>query len=443
MGSRFVRRARNVTTDSEIHGDSSPMLSPRKETQTLQRGSVNGCAYSLIDKNGVDYFNGVAVPTVSGNTRAQIFSAFENLQSALEELDFEGIVKLDVFLRNIGDKELVRAVMNKVWDESFTPATTFVAQTPCDDSYDVVLLAVAVNSSNSSVNSTPISVYECGEHASVVEYDDVSIGFFGGFIPGELPIGAYERSFDAFSRMRAEVEGNGFLFPQVFRTWLYQGHIVLEEGETQRYKELNRARSDFFYGTRFLEERLPKGIDLGAIYPASTGIGADDVDVAMSCLALKTERDDVVFAPLENPNQTPAFDYSDFYSPKSPKFSRAMALSFNGRATVFVSGTASIVEQKTVCGGDVVGQTNQTLANIEALIAGSNLSRYGIQGFDASLSDLAVARVYIKNRKDYAAVRAICEKRLENVPVVYAYADVCRDDLLVEIEGVVSCRPVQ
>ena len=385
------------------------MLSPRKGTETLQRGSVSGCAYSLIDKNGVDYFNGVAVPTVSGNARAQIFSAFENLQAALEELDFDGVVKLDVFLRNIGDKELVRAVMNRIWDDSFTPATTFVAQTPCDDSYDVVLLAVAVNSSNSSVNSTPISVYECGEHASVVEYDDVSIGFFGGFTPSEFPIGAYERSFDAFSRMRAEVEGNGFLFPQVFRTWLYQGHIVLEEGETQRYKELNRARSDFFYGTRFLEERLPKGIDLGVIYPASTGIGADDVDVAMACLALKTERDDVIFAPLENPTQTPA----------------------------------SIVEQKTVCVGDVAGQTNQTLANIEALIAGSNLSRYGIQGFDASLSDLSVARVYIKSRENYAAVRAICEKRLEKVPVVYAYADVCRDDLLVEIEGVVSCRPVQ
>ena len=418
------------------------MLSPRKGTETLRRGNVNGCAYSLIDKNGVDYFNGVAVPTVKGNARVQIFSAIENLRAALEELDFDVVVKLDVFLRETGDKELVRAVMNSVWGEEFIPATTFVAQTPCDDSYDVVLLAVAVNSSNSSDNSLPISVYECGEHASVVEYDRVSIGFFGGFTPSESPIGAYDRSFDAFSRMRAEVEGNGFLFPQVFRTWLYQGHIVLEEGDTQRYKELNRARSDFFYGTRFLEDRLPKGVEFGSVYPASTGIGADDVDVAMACVALKTERNDVVFAPLENPNQTPAFDYSDFYSPKSPKFSRAMVLSFNDRASVFVSGTASIVDQKTVYVGDVVGQTNQTLANIEALIAGTNLSRYGVQGFDATLSDMTVARVYIKNREDYATVRSICEKRLENVPVVYAYADVCRDDLLVEIEGVVSCRPV-
>ena len=416
------------------------MLYPRKGTETLQRGAVKGCAYSLIDNNGVDYFNGVAVPTVSGNTRSQIFSAFDNLQAALEELEFDCVVKLDVFLRDLGDKELVRAVMNKVWNETLTPATTFVAQPPCDDQCNVILLAVAVNSSKTSPNSMPISVYECGERAAVVEYDDVSIGFFGGFTPGDSPVGAYERSFDAFAKMRAEVEGVGFLFPQVFRTWLYQGHIVLEEGDSQRYKELNRARSDFFYGTRFLEERLPKGVSLGPIYPASTGIGANGVDVAMGCVALKTERNDVVMTPLENPNQTPAFDYSEFYSPKSPKFSRAMTISFNERALTFISGTASIVNEKTVFINDVSGQTNQTLDNIAALIAGSNMEKYGISGFDASLSDLSVARVYVKNPEDYSAVRDICEKRLEGVPIVYTYAAVCRDNLLVEIEGVASCR---
>ncbi|MGI6401497.1 MAG: dioxygenase [Thermoguttaceae bacterium] len=419
------------------------MLYPRKGTQTLRRGAVDGCAYSFIDKNGVDYFNGVAVPTVTGNTRAQLFSAFENLQAALEELDFDCVVKLEVFLRNIGDKELVRAIMQKVWGEkTLMPATTFVAQAPCDDQYNVTLLAVAVNSSSSSPNSMPISVSECGERASLLEYDGVSIGFFGGFTPGCSPVGAYERSFDAFAKMRSEVEGAGFLFPQVFRTWLYQGNITLEEGETQRYKELNRARSDFFYGTRFLEERLPKGVQFGPIYPASTGISADDVDVAMGCLAIKTNREDVVLAPLENPNQTPAFDYAEFYSPKSPKFSRAMAVSFNERASVFVSGTASIVDQKTVHIGDVAAQTHQTLDNIEALISGENIAKYGIPGFDATLADLAVARVYVKLLGDYPAVREICEKRLPDVPLVYTYAGVCRDDLLVEIEGVASCKQV-
>ena len=412
----------------------------RKGNETLRRGQVDGCSYTIVDKNGVDYFYGLATPTVSGDTRAQIFSAFENLQNALVEQDIDCVVQLEIFLREIGDKELVRAVMNKVWEDSLIPATTYIPQKPCDNQYDILVLATAVNSSPTSENSMPISVYEGGERASLLEYDGVEIGFFGGFTPGDSPIGAYERSFDAFTKMRAELEGNGFLLPHVFRTWIYQGHIVLEEGETQRYKELNRARSDFFHGVRFLEERLPEPLKGRVVYPASTGIGADDVDITMSCIALKTDRDDVRLIPLENPNQTSAFDYASFYSPKSPKFARAMAVSFNERTAVYVSGTASIVNQETVFQGDPAAQTNQTLDNIAALISETNLQNHGLDGFAADLTDLAVARVYVKNQKDMSVVRSICEQRLPEVPILYTYADVCRDDLLVEIEGVVSCR---
>jgi len=417
------------------------MLQEREGNATLRRGVMEGCAYSLVDKNGVDYFYGLATPRVKGNARAQIFSAFESLDDALAEVDAQGcVVKLNVFLREIGDRQLVRSIMRKVWEGSLLPATTFIPQKPCDDSVAVVLEATAINSSADSENSIPVSLYDCGEHASIAEYADAEVGFFGGFNPSADPCNSYERSFDAFQQMRAEVEANGFLFPQVFRTWLYQGHIVLEEGETQRYKELNRARSDFFYGTRFIERYLPKNVPLGAIYPASTGIGADDVDVSMSCQALKTEREDVIVVPIENPNQTPAFDYAEFYSPKSPKFSRAVAVKFNERCAVYVSGTASIVDQKTVFIGDPVGQANQTLDNIAALIAGANLKKHGVDGFDATLSDLAVARVYVKKREHFDAIREVCAKRLQGTPVLYTYADVCRDDLLVEIEGIASCE---
>ncbi len=416
------------------------MLQERKERQTLCRGQVDGCAYSLVDKNGVDYFYGYAVPTEGENARMQIFSAFDNLEAAMDEVDACSLVTLNVFLREVGDKQLVRAIMNEKFGDFLIPATTFIAQKPCEANYSIVIEAIAINSSSNEDNSLPVSVYNQGEHATIVEYSNVEIGFFGGFVPGEEPVGAYARSFDAFSKMRAEVEANGFLFPQVFRTWLYQGHIVLEEGDTQRYKELNRARSDFFYGTRFIGPLLPQNVQLGTIYPASTGIGADDVDVAMSCQALKTDRNDVIVVPLENPNQTPAFDYAEFYSPKSPKFSRACAVNFNDRCSVYVSGTASIVDQKTVHIGDPAAQAIQTLDNIAALISGDNLKKHGIADFESDLSDLIFARVYVKRPEYYDSVREVCERRLAGVPLVYTFADVCRDDLLVEIEGVVSCK---
>lgn len=417
------------------------MLQQNKGTQTLRRGQIEGCIYSLVDANGIDYFYGLATSIEGQDTRRQIFSAFDRLEAAMEEVDACSLVKLNIFLREIGDKQLVRAILNEKFGDSLVPATTFIAQKPCDCNKSIFIEAIAVNSSNSE-NSIPVSVYNQGEHATIVEYSDVSLGFFGGFVPGEESVGAYARSFDAFSKMRTEVETNGFLFPQVFRTWLYQGHIVLEEGDTQRYKELNRARSDFFYGTRFMGELLPKNVQLGAIYPASTGIGADDVDIAMSCQALQTERDDVIVVPIENPNQTSAFDYAEFYSPKSPKFSRACAVSFDERCHVYVSGTASIIDQKTIFIGDPIGQTNQTLDNIAALISGDNLSKHGLPSFNANLSDLAIARVYVKKPEHLEAIQKVCKERLGDVPVLFTYADVCRDDLLVEIEGIASCRKV-
>jgi hypothetical protein len=52
------------------------------------------------------------------------------------------------------------------------------------------------------------------------------------------------------------------------------------------------------------------------------------------------------------------------------------------------------------------------------------------------LEGLGLVRVYIKRQEDYAKVRAVCEQRLGELPAVYAIADVCRPDLLVEIEGI-------
>ena len=421
-------------------GVSSAMVGKRKGTSTLQRGSVDGCQYTIVDNNGVDFFYGLATPVVTGNARDQIFSAFDSLQSALDKAEFTCPVKLNVFLRRIGDKQLVRSIKDYLWNEQCQPATTFIAQAPCNQEHDVVLELIAVDTAKSDELSHPVDIYECNERATVIEYDDVMFGFFGGFVPDEESLDAYERSYSAFTRMRNEVETSQFRFANVFRTWLYQGSIVLPEGDSQRYKELNAARSDFFYGMRFLERFLPRDVKYGAVYPGSTGIGADDVDVAMSCMAIKSQRDDIIVAPIENPLQTSAFDYSERYSPQSPKFSRAVALAFNDRARVYVSGTASIVDQKTVHVDDPEGQTNQTLDNIEALIAGENLERYGVRGFDANLKDLATARVYVKKPEHYDAIRAICEKRLKGVPTVYTYADVCRDDLLVEVEGIASCR---
>jgi enamine deaminase RidA (YjgF/YER057c/UK114 family) len=209
----------------------------------------------------------------------------------------------------------------------------------------------------------------------------------------------------------------------------------LPEGKTQRYKELNRARTDFFEGTQFLKKYLPEKFE-GIVYPASTGIGADDADVVISAVALDTKRKDVVAVPLENPNQTSAFDYDAVYSPQSPKFSRAVAVAVDDTCLVFVSGTASITDSESQHNEDPVKQTEQTLDNIAALIEGENLARHGISVAACGLDQLECVRVYVKRPSEFEVVRQVCERRLPEVPILYTIADVCRPELLVEIEGI-------
>jgi enamine deaminase RidA (YjgF/YER057c/UK114 family) len=174
-------------------------------------------------------------------------------------------------------------------------------------------------------------------------------------------------------------------------------------------------------------------------FPASTGIGMCGPGLATSCVAVETDRPDARLLPLENPDQTPAFAYPGPGN-NSPKFSRGMALVLGDYVTTWISGTASIVGSESRYAGDVERQTEQTIDNIERLISQENFASRGVAGAGACLSDLAKIRVYLKSAGDYARCKAICEKRFGPVPAIYVVADVCRPELLVEIEGVAFSR---
>src|SRR5205814_156220 len=101
----------------------------------------------------------------------------------------------------------------------------------------------------------------------------------------------------------------------------------------------------------------------------------------------------------------------------------------------WVSGTASVVNSQSCHPGDIEKQTEQAITNIERLIAPENFAFHGIKGAGATLRDLAKIRVYLKRLSDFERCKAICERRLGSVPAIYAVADICRPELLVEIEG--------
>jgi len=135
---------------------------------------------------------------------------------------------------------------------------------------------------------------------------------------------------------------------------------------------------------------------------------------------------------IENPRQTSAYHYPPQYGVHSPIFSRACVLSESSGTNLFVSGTASIVGHQTIHPGDVAAQTRETVANIDALLGEANR----VVGESRYFLDALKFKVYVRQPADLRAVEAVLTSALRPAtPIVYLQADVCREDLLVEIEA--------
>jgi len=139
---------------------------------------------------------------------------------------------------------------------------------------------------------------------------------------------------------------------------------------------------------------------------------------------------------LENPRQVSAYHYPRQYGSHSPVFSRATLLRHSGGLALFISGTASIVGHRSLHVGDTAAQTRETLANIEALLAeASRVARSA----RFELGALA-CKVYVRRPADLPVIKAELAAALgAGARVIYLQADICRQDLLVEIEATGMC----
>jgi enamine deaminase RidA (YjgF/YER057c/UK114 family) len=370
-------------------------------------------------------------PCGSHEVREQIREVLSVIRTALEKQPQPKVVTVQtVFLKDAGNRRECELAFAEFYGPKL-PVMNFVLQPPCCGA------ALAVEAW--AIGGKDVRVEHFGPQALAVSYDSVRWVYCAGVTPASTVRGIHLQTLDALRRLRVSLADAGSSFERVVRTWFYLGGITEPEVGGQRYQELNRARADFYQDIRFhcssLAPNAPRDV-----YPASTGIGMAGNGLVASCMALETQRDDVFLFPLENPQQTPAYAYDPQHSPQSPRFSRAVALVLGNYVTTWVSGTASIVHSESRHVGDPEKQTSQTIDNIERLISADNFASHGLKGAGARLQDLAKIRVYLKRPEDLAKCRAICERRFGSVPAIYAVADICRSELLVEIEGVAFSR---
>lgn len=208
-------------------------------------------------------------------------------------------------------------------------------------------------------------------------------------------------------------------FGYPLRLWNYFPAINRGDDDRERYRRFCVGRGRALEAAGLNDARMC----------AATAIGSEQP--VMQLVAL------VGIAPgisIENPRQVSAWNYPRRYGPRQPAFARATGIDLaNGRAGLLVSGTASVIGHATAHPGDALAQTDEAASNLDALLghAAGVMGRPGLGRFNHN----SLARVYVRHAEDWPAIEQRLRKRWPELRLCGLRGDVCRGDLLVEIEA--------
>ena len=225
---------------------------------------------------------------------------------------------------------------------------------------------------------------------------------------GDLDTAGYR----SYQRLLARIQDCGY--PHLLRTWNYLPDINREDDGLERYRAFCRGRYQALATEHAFEAALPAACALG-----SRSGGLDIYLLAARSPGIQ----------IENPRQVSAFRYPPRYGPRSPSFSRAILKRWGDQHHLYISGTASITGHLSRHIGDVSAQFDEIVTNLSALLTEANrrvsvplrfeaIKLYLGQGLDPELID-----------------RRLRHSILADIPAVMLRADICRQDLLLEIEG--------
>ena len=207
-------------------------------------------------------------------------------------------------------------------------------------------------------------------------------------------------------------------FPHYLRIWNYIPNINGEEDGVERYQRFCVGRHASLEKFGFFEHRLP----------AASGVGTASDKILIYFLAARDAG-----VQVENPRQVSAFHYPPQYGPKSPAFSRAMVKDWGTGKHLYISGTASIIGHESQHGDNLLPQLTESLRNMSTLVKSAE-TEHGVAIH--TLAELSQVKVYVRDGQDHVAIRSHIDEQLgEGVPVIYLGGDLCRKNLLVEIEG--------
>ena len=227
-------------------------------------------------------------------------------------------------------------------------------------------------------------------------------------------------TYNAYRRLLVHARALGY--PHLLRVWNYFPQINREFDGLERYQRFCAGRH------QALAENLS---GFPRTLPAGTAVGTMSGPLTIHFLAAKRPGTHV-----ENPRQVRAYEYPPIYGPSSPSFARATLHPSISGSQLLISGTASVVGHVSAHIGDPGNQTLEILHNLNALIAqteqlhGVSRGQWGGQ---------ALFKIYIRYPEHFATICDILREQLPpHTQVLYLQGEMCRSELLLEIEGILS-----
>lgn len=209
------------------------------------------------------------------------------------------------------------------------------------------------------------------------------------------------------------------------KIWNYIPGINQGQGDEELYRQFCLGRADAVL------------IDPGDSppLPAATAIGSSGDEPALQVYFLAAALPGL---DVENPRQVSAWRYPRQYGPKSPLFSRGTILRLNGSQQFLISGTASIVGHQSHHENQVANQLSESLRNVQSLLE----EGYRLTGDShARLDSEGILKVYIRDPSDLELIRTTLDAEAPaEIPRIYLQGDICRENLLTEIDGIVNLQ---
>ena len=255
--------------------------------------------------------------------------------------------------------------------------------------------------------TVPLPVRFGGRHIGFI-YDDNHARYcrLHGLLPSDLSSARSVQARSVFETAAAVLARSGFRFTDTVRTWIYLDHLL------EWYDEFNVVRTSFFEKAGVLDH----------VIPASTGVGAGNhsgAAITMAVFAVQPKSHECTVQTVSSPLQNSALEYGS-------AFSRAIEISSPTHRNLIISGTASIgPDGSTVHRDEPEKQIRLTMKTVGAILESRQMN----------WNDLCRGIAYFKDMAYFPIFRRIlAELNIPHFPVGATCADICRENLLFEIE---------